>query len=267
MNKISEIIQNLYADSSLEIQKKVQFLTKNNIIMLIFSILLILDNILGDFHLIGFLTGTFAFICVSLIFFFVYKKSANTAVYGYILLLVALVIYYVLGDLITRDFYTYSRLSEFLTFILSTILFVGLFALNRKHIIIHGILANISMISHFLVITTRFYPEGDPDGIYYLILALFVINVSSYCSLAIFNLNHNLMEKIIETETEKLEAMAKVMDGFIPICAKCKAIRQEDGTWDTIEKYMTDRSETIKFSHGLCEKCFEIMNKELDTYQ
>ena len=75
------------------------------------------------------------------------------------------------------------------------------------------------------------------------------------------------MNKIIETENEKLDLLAKVLDGYIPICARCKAIRTEEGAWEPVEKYLTDKSESVKFSHGLCTSCYEIEIKDIENYQ
>ncbi len=46
----------------------------------------------------------------------------------------------------------------------------------------------------------------------------------------------------------------KVLRGFIPICAKCKQIRDDQGYWRQIEEYLREHSEAV-FSHGLCPKC------------
>ncbi len=46
----------------------------------------------------------------------------------------------------------------------------------------------------------------------------------------------------------------KVLRGLIPICAKCKQIRDDQGYWRQIEVYLRDHSEA-EFSHGLCPKC------------
>jgi hypothetical protein len=46
----------------------------------------------------------------------------------------------------------------------------------------------------------------------------------------------------------------QVLEGILPICAFCKKIRQEDGTWEQIEVYISKRSKA-QFSHGFCEVC------------
>lgn len=55
-------------------------------------------------------------------------------------------------------------------------------------------------------------------------------------------------------ETRRREALTKVLSGFIPICARCKSIRQAPNEWVPVEVYVRHHTEA-EFSHGLCEKC------------
>ena len=50
------------------------------------------------------------------------------------------------------------------------------------------------------------------------------------------------------------QAEVKVLSGLLPICAECKRIRDEEGHWNKMERYVTRRSEA-KFSHGMCPQC------------
>jgi hypothetical protein len=44
------------------------------------------------------------------------------------------------------------------------------------------------------------------------------------------------------------------LSGFLPICACCKKIKDEQGTWNHIETYIKEHSEA-EFSHGMCPDC------------
>jgi len=46
------------------------------------------------------------------------------------------------------------------------------------------------------------------------------------------------------------------LQGLIPICAYCKKIRQEQGTWQQLEAYLTEHSHAL-FSHTICPECKE----------
>lgn len=48
----------------------------------------------------------------------------------------------------------------------------------------------------------------------------------------------------------------KVLRGFIPICASCKKIRNDQGAWQLLEEYLYEHSEA-EFSHGICSDCME----------
>jgi PAS domain-containing protein len=41
---------------------------------------------------------------------------------------------------------------------------------------------------------------------------------------------------------------------LVPICMKCKSIRQDEEYWQTVESYFHDHM-GVDFSHGLCPKC------------
>lgn len=55
---------------------------------------------------------------------------------------------------------------------------------------------------------------------------------------------------------ELRDAMAEVrtLTGLIPICARCKKVRDEDGYWESVESYIASRSSAL-FTHGICSTC------------
>lgn len=55
-------------------------------------------------------------------------------------------------------------------------------------------------------------------------------------------------------QTRALENKVKTLEGVLPICSSCKRIRTEDGDYEQIEKYITEKSEA-SFSHGICPEC------------
>lgn len=58
----------------------------------------------------------------------------------------------------------------------------------------------------------------------------------------------------------------KTLRGIIPICAKCKKIRDDEGLWKQIEVYIEKHSEAL-FSHGLCPECMERMYGKQEWYK
>lgn len=64
-----------------------------------------------------------------------------------------------------------------------------------------------------------------------------------------------------EEKTKALEnAMSEIetLSGLLPICANCKQIRDEEGTWHQIENYIINHSKA-EFSHSLCPVCFKTL--------
>ncbi len=56
---------------------------------------------------------------------------------------------------------------------------------------------------------------------------------------------------------ERLEsALRRALSGSLPICAHCKAIRDEQGSWEPLERYIGHRTGT-DFSHAVCPACVE----------
>ncbi len=52
----------------------------------------------------------------------------------------------------------------------------------------------------------------------------------------------------------KVHVEMKMLRGLIPICADCKSIRDDRGTWNRIEAYI-EKHTTALFSHSLCPNC------------
>jgi PAS domain S-box-containing protein len=75
------------------------------------------------------------------------------------------------------------------------------------------------------------------------------------------NINFVVLELRDITELVRLKEVAKKLDTetetlrrFMPICASCKKIRNEEGNWEDIEDYIHGLSE-IEFTHTVCPKC------------
>jgi CheY-like chemotaxis protein len=63
----------------------------------------------------------------------------------------------------------------------------------------------------------------------------------------------------------KKEVELKRLRGLIPICAGCKNIRSDDGSWKMIEEYITNHS-AASFSHGMCPTCMDKFYGDKEWY-
>jgi len=53
---------------------------------------------------------------------------------------------------------------------------------------------------------------------------------------------------------EELKHEIQTLQEMLPICAKCKKIRNDDGYWENVEEYIGKKSNAV-FTHGLCPVC------------
>ena len=64
--------------------------------------------------------------------------------------------------------------------------------------------------------------------------------------------------ELLQMLSQRIRANEKfirnTLGSFLPICANCKKIREDDNSWTPIEAYICDHSET-EFSHGICPEC------------
>ncbi len=92
-----------------------------------------------------------------------------------------------------------------------------------------------------------------------LVLALVVLGLLVY-----FNHKGRAREALLASTNIELKhaneelrtALTEVraLSGLIPICAKCKKVRDDEGFWEAVETYIANRSEAT-FSHGICTSC------------
>lgn len=73
------------------------------------------------------------------------------------------------------------------------------------------------------------------------------------------------LEKVNKKLTDALETI-KTLHGFLPICANCKKIRDDDGQWQDLESFISEHSEA-KVSHGICPECKKNLYPELSRDQ
>jgi len=65
------------------------------------------------------------------------------------------------------------------------------------------------------------------------------------------------MEREREDLIRKLQAALaeiKTLSGLLPICCKCKKIRDDQGCWNRIEIYLEKHAD-VKFTHSYCHEC------------
>ena len=61
---------------------------------------------------------------------------------------------------------------------------------------------------------------------------------------------------LLEKNQKLEESMTRIkkLHGLLPMCAKCKNVRDDDGYWSQVEEYLTTHTDA-EISHGLCPDC------------
>ncbi len=63
----------------------------------------------------------------------------------------------------------------------------------------------------------------------------------------------------------KIHVEMKTLRGFITICAQCKKVRLDEGSWKEVDSYIADHSEAL-FSHSICDDCANELYGKEDWY-
>jgi Ca2+/Na+ antiporter len=92
------------------------------------------------------------------------------------------------------------------------------------------------------------------------LLALYAIWVTAFISWPRKKVEAQREQMIIELK--EAHSRIKILSGFLPICAFCKKIRDDQGQWHQMEAYIRNHSQ-VEFSHGLCHDCAERVLGEL----
>ena len=74
----------------------------------------------------------------------------------------------------------------------------------------------------------------------------------------------------IAIEVRLLHEIQNTLSGLVPICAKCKKVRESNAdakdprSWKRIEEYISSRAD-VKFTHGYCPDCLHGAMQEIET--
>jgi hypothetical protein len=69
-------------------------------------------------------------------------------------------------------------------------------------------------------------------------------------------------ERLI-AELQDTISTVRTLSGLLPICSSCKKIRDDQGYWNQIERYISKHS-MAEFTHGLCPECAKRLYPNLD---
>ena len=101
------------------------------------------------------------------------------------------------------------------------------------------------------------------------VVTVFIFGVMSLFLPFILSFQAERRRKILESEREHLifDLRATIeeikrLNGVIPVCSYCKKIRNEEGDWEELERYIVKHSD-VDFSHGACPVCYQQEMKKI----
>ncbi len=77
---------------------------------------------------------------------------------------------------------------------------------------------------------------------------------STYEAIVQKNIELERLNRELKMANEKITTLS----GLIPICSKCKKVRNDDGYWEEVEEYVSSHTEA-GFTHGICNECMQLL--------
>ena len=132
-------------------------------------------------------------------------------------------------------------------------------AINWPMTVIFGLLVLINVIRIVYTVTNNvdsmdFMQYPSFQSLTMLVIAFGVL--SFFFEVIILNFQR------VESDLNKSLEEIKTLRGLLPICSFCKKIKDSEGYWNQLEKYISEHSEAT-FSHGVCDEC---MSKYYSKY-
>lgn len=100
------------------------------------------------------------------------------------------------------------------------------------------------------------YLVKDPKGQYLELLPVVIEHVLRERLLERQKRHAEHAREILIEELQQALAQVKTLTGLLPICMYCRKIRDDEGSWEGIESYVSRRSKA-EFSHAICQTCAE----------
>lgn len=113
--------------------------------------------------------------------------------------------------------------------------------------------------------------KGGPDYTYFILLTQATADSENHEKACAAGVDDFLVKPPNPQELKlRLHVASRILDhmhtmqhleSMIPICSYCKNIREDDGYWQRIENYISDRTGS-QFSHSICPTCYDRYVKE-----
>ena len=118
-----------------------------------------------------------------------------------------------------------------------------------------------------------FLPDGSPFGTICVLdrkensySDLYVELLTQFKEVTESHLGLSVLNDRLGTRNEELQAAleeVKQLEEILPVCMRCKRVRDDDGYWSRLEAYLQEHK-NIAVSHSLCPECAEDWEEELE---
>ena len=92
---------------------------------------------------------------------------------------------------------------------------------------------------------------GVPSGLFYDVTFLVYPAVVAVMIYGLTDLDLQRTEAELRATVEEV----RTLRGIIPICSYCRKVRDDQGSWEQVEAYVSRHTEAA-FSHGICPRCY-----------
>ncbi|HYM00241.1 MAG TPA: response regulator [Blastocatellia bacterium] len=106
---------------------------------------------------------------------------------------------------------------------------------------------------YFILITARSRQENLAEGM--------EAGADDYLTKPLESVELKLRLKVAE-RIIGLTSDVRLLRGLLPMCAWCKAIREDENLWESIEQYIEGHS-SAELTHAICPRCLEKQMAEL----
>ncbi|WP_371804886.1 MASE1 domain-containing protein [Candidatus Lokiarchaeum ossiferum] len=133
----------------------------------------------------------------------------------------------------------------------------------------HMVLVSLSMIYGILKGNAPFSSNDIDQAVLLSQFYLFIIAFTNLLLMALvaerFQITLQLKDytENLELKVQNTVKRMKILSGFLPMCASCKKIRNDNGTWDNLEQFIDQHSQA-KLTHSYCPDCSKKLLDELD---
>jgi hypothetical protein len=120
--------------------------------------------------------------------------------------------------------------------------------------------------------TIVLFYKVDVSPIEYIVIFVSLLLVNATGAYVSWNFHINrrsrfhalLMEREARSALENAMDKLDTLEGLLAICANCKKIKNDDGSWQSVETYIASRTDA-KFSHGVCPDCSRELYPEIKS--